>query len=79
MLQDTARNTSYKTAIFNNKDYIKDKIVLDVGAGTGILSIFCAQAGAKKVYAIEASQLYQIAQEVVNENNFQNVIQVRFQ
>ena len=43
---------------------------------TGILSIFCAQVGAKKVYAVEASQLAKLAKEVVRENNFDNVIEV---
>lgn len=40
MLKDTVRTKSYMKAIVDNPELFKDKIVLDVGSGTGILSIF---------------------------------------
>lgn len=54
MLKDTVRTKTYQNVIYQNKFLFKDKIVLDVGAGTGILSLFCAKAGAKHVYAVGA-------------------------
>jgi ribosomal protein L11 methylase PrmA len=39
VLKDRPRQEAYKKAIFTNKELFKDKIVLDVGAGTEILSI----------------------------------------
>lgn len=77
MLEDAPRTQAYKNAIIGNSCYFKDKVVMDVGCGTGVLSIFCAQAGAKKVYAVEASKLANLAKEVVRENGFENVIEVR--
>ncbi|KAJ8717836.1 hypothetical protein PYW07_005766 [Mythimna separata] len=76
MLEDGPRTLAYKNAILNNKAYFKDKVVMDVGCGTGILSIFCAQAGAKKVFAVEASNLANLAKEIVKENKFENIIEV---
>ncbi|CAH0401291.1 unnamed protein product [Chilo suppressalis] len=76
MLEDNPRTLAYKNAIMNNKSYFKGKIVMDVGCGTGILSIFCAQAGAKKIYAVEASNVANLAREIVKENKFEDVIEV---
>lgn len=76
MLQDVPRNQAYYDSIQNNKDEFKNKIVLDIGTGTGILAVFCAQAGAKTVYAVEASDTYKIAEEIAKENGFENVIKV---
>ena len=57
MLKDKIRTLSYRDAIYNNPSLFKDKVVLDVGCGTGILSMFAAEIGARKVYAIEKSDI----------------------
>lgn len=50
----------------NAQDWFKEKVVIDVGAGNGILSIFSAQAGARKVYAVEASNMVQRLQHLID-------------
>ena len=55
MLQDAVRTGTYHDAIINNPFDFKDKVVMDVGTGSGILAFFAANAGARKVYAVEAS------------------------
>jgi len=57
MLKDTVRTLAYQRAIEANPQAFKDKIVLDIGCGTGILSIFAARAGAKHVYAIDNAEI----------------------
>jgi len=42
MLKDEVRTMAYKNAIMRNKHLFEGKVVLDVGCGTGILSIFAA-------------------------------------
>ncbi|KAK9456718.1 S-adenosyl-L-methionine-dependent methyltransferase [Dipodascopsis uninucleata] len=75
MLKDKIRTESYRDFIYENKDIFKDKIVLDVGCGTGILSMFAAKAGAKKVFAVDNSDIIERAIANVVENNLDNVIQ----
>jgi protein arginine N-methyltransferase 3 len=48
MLKDSIRTEAYRDFVYNNKELFEGKVVLDVGCGTGILSMFCAKAGASK-------------------------------
>jgi protein arginine N-methyltransferase 2 len=53
------------------------QVVLDVGCGTGILSLLCAKYGNPlKVYAVEWSNICKLARDTVVLNGFQDVIQV---
>lgn len=74
MLKDSVRTDSYRDFIYNNKRLFKDKVVLDVGCGTGILSMFCAKAGAKQVIAVDNSNIIERAREIVYDNGFGDVI-----
>merc|ERR1712126_783450 len=55
MLKDEVRTLTYRNSMWHNKHLFKGKVVLDVGCGTGILSMFAAKAGAKHVYGIDMS------------------------
>ncbi|KAG7692246.1 hypothetical protein KL930_004879 [Ogataea haglerorum] len=74
MLKDTVRTLSYRNAIMKNRHLFKDKIVLDVGCGTGILSMFAARAGAKHVIAVDMSNIIEMAQQIVDINGFSDKI-----
>lgn len=70
MLKDGVRTKSYRNAILQNPQLFQDKIVLDVGCGTGILSLFAVQAGAKHVYAVDMSDIIKQAHVIVGANGF---------
>ncbi|AET40431.1 protein-arginine omega-N methyltransferase HMT1 Ecym_6026 [Eremothecium cymbalariae DBVPG len=74
MLQDTVRTLSYRNAIIQNKDLFKDKIVLDVGCGTGILSMFAAKNGAKHVIGVDMSSIIEMAKKIVDINGLSDRI-----
>lgn len=58
MLKDEVRTLTYRNSMFHNKHLFKDKVVLDVGSGTGILCMFAAKAGAKKVIGVSFDLCY---------------------
>lgn len=74
MLKDTIRTDAYRDFIYENKDIFKNKTVLDVGCGTGILSMFCARAGAKRVIAVDNSEIINFARENVFKNGMGEII-----
>lgn len=76
MLQDTVRTEAYQNAILGNPHLFEGKIVMDIGCGTGILSLFAAKAGAKKVIALDASDMYKEATKIVALNGYEDVISV---
>jgi hypothetical protein len=55
---------------------VAGKVVLDVGCGTGILSIFAAKAGAKHVYAVEASDIADDTRDIIEANGLSDRITV---
>lgn len=70
------RTKAYQRAIEENPEVFKGKIVMDIGAGTGILSIFAARSGAKHVYAIENAEISYFAEEIIKQNGFADKITV---
>lgn len=74
MLKDEIRTRSYQTAIYKNPHLFKDKVVLDVGCGTGILSLFAAKAGAKLVIGVDMSNIIDLARKVIEDNGYEERI-----
>ncbi|KAJ2709617.1 hypothetical protein H4R19_004162, partial [Coemansia spiralis] len=74
MLQDSVRTDGYRDFIMLNRDLFEGKVVLDVGCGTGILSMFAARAGAAKVIAVDNSDIIHHARANVIENKLDGVV-----
>merc|ERR1719347_2383125 len=76
MLKDEVRTLTYRNAMYHNRHLFKGKVVLDVGCGTGILSMFAAKAGATKVIGIEMSNIVEHAKKIVAANNLDGVVSI---
>lgn len=74
MLKDEVRTCTYRNSIYHNKHLFRGKIVLDIGCGTGILSMFAAKAGAAKVIGVDCSAIIDYAKEIVKDNNLDHII-----
>jgi type I protein arginine methyltransferase len=74
MIKDKVRTGCYRLAMLSNPHLFQNKVVLDIGCGTGILSLFAVKAGAAHVYAIECSEIIHVAEKIVLENHLEHKI-----
>lgn len=78
MLNDSARNSAFKKAIENNISCEKRIVVMDIGSGTGLLSLYAANVlNIKDVFAIEADPIMaQISSDVLKENTSGKIVKL---
>ncbi|CAL8292906.1 unnamed protein product [Arctogadus glacialis] len=76
LLQDYQRTATYQRAFLDNEEDFRDKVVLCVGGGSGILSFFAVQAGAKRVYAVETPPIAEYLKVLVGGNGLSDRVTV---
>ena len=74
MLRDEPRTSAYADALVANSSYLKGKVVLDVGCGTGILCMLAVKAGARKVIGVDSSSIIDRAQRIIERNGMSDKI-----
>ena len=74
MIRDRVRTDAFQRAI--NSVVRRGDIVADVGAGSGILSVFAARAGAARVYAVEQTSIAALAEELAAANGVAEIVEV---
>ena len=74
MIRDRVRTDAFQRAI--NSVVRPGDTVLDVGAGSGILSMFAARAGAARVYAVERTPIAALAEQLAAANDVADIVTV---
>ena len=72
MLLDAVRCEAFRAALA--QVVRPGDVVLDLGAGTGLLSLFAASSGAKHVYAVEMSRIADMAERLIDANKMRDKI-----
>ena len=73
MALDSVRNDAYTAAL--SRVITRDSVVLDLGAGTGVLGLIAARLGARRVYLVEPGDIISVAEEIVAANDLQDRVQ----
>jgi 2-polyprenyl-3-methyl-5-hydroxy-6-metoxy-1,4-benzoquinol methylase len=73
LLRDSVRTTAYKRAI--EKHIKKTDVALDLGCGSGILSLLAAKQGCRKVYAVDRSSVIDDARHAAQHNGLDTRIE----
>jgi FkbM family methyltransferase len=74
MINDTGRNNFYKSCI---DSVAQGRVICDIGAGTGFLTVLAVQAGAKKVIAVEKDfDRYNFVKSNIEKLNLQDKVEV---
>ena len=73
MIGDSIRTDAYVRAL--HATVRKDSVVVDIGTGLGIWALIACQAGARKVYAIEASDVIEVAKQIAKTNGLLNRVE----
>ena len=68
MIQDRIRTSAHQQALA--RAIKPGDVVVDLGAGTGLLTLHACRLGAKLVHAIEPNPIIQVAREIVQANGF---------
>lgn len=70
LLSEKGRCESYRRALLDTVK--KGDVVMDIGSGTGVLSFFACQAGAKKVYAVEAGGVIELSKKIFEGSDYED-------